>query len=40
MNTAYFQIGYLAAVPYVVIFVVIFPVSWAAQELVNRVEIQ
>ena len=31
-----FQNGYLSAIPYVVIFMVIFPVSWCAQELVNR----
>ena len=31
-----FQNGYLSAIPYMVIFVVIFPVSWAAQLLVNR----
>ena len=31
-----FQNGYLSAIPYVVIFMVIFPVSWTAQQLVNR----
>ena len=31
-----FQNGYLSAVPYLVMFVMIFPVSRLAQELINR----
>jgi ACS family sodium-dependent inorganic phosphate cotransporter-like MFS transporter 5 len=31
-----FQNGYLSALPYLVIFILIFPISWSADKLVNE----